>query len=300
MAIWEFIMEEICSAKNEDKKIVYTDWVTLTNLRRMLVISDDQYTEFKAFNHGVLKAAVKEINDVSDLSIKVEFKKVGRFVSDVRFVVKRTNINTGVAGLKANSVVDPSQKGEAISEEISDMIALLMNEYCIAKNRASELLENFDIGQIRENLKYVKKYKADGGAIKNIAAFTIKAIENDYRERMPESSKMIVDKWDKQKKLDDLRTKIRKVEDHFKSIVMDAAKVLVKDEVPDLSSKPDSEQNTFFLAKYDYLLSQDDIDTQFIDMLKKYNLYTDFFDAKDKVKQLESDLANIDERLRKK
>jgi len=53
----------------------------------MGVDDSDYYHQFKHLNAKVIKPTVKEINAVSDIQLTPEFKRAGRAISEIRFVI---------------------------------------------------------------------------------------------------------------------------------------------------------------------------------------------------------------------
>ncbi|HDV0780465.1 replication initiation protein [Gallibacterium anatis] len=67
--------------------------INLEDLRDWLKI-EDKYPEFKEFNRCVIKPAIKEINDKSDLLVSVEPIKRGRTIYALKFTIRTKIKNT--------------------------------------------------------------------------------------------------------------------------------------------------------------------------------------------------------------
>ncbi len=65
-----------------------TPYIEVTEFRALMGLSENQYTLFKHLKNDVIKPAVKEINDKSDLSIEVEQRRESRRVTALRFNIK--------------------------------------------------------------------------------------------------------------------------------------------------------------------------------------------------------------------
>ena len=63
-----------------------TGWQTVEQWRRVFGLKTEMYKAFFEFNKFVIKKAVKEINTVTDMRIKAEYKKNGRIVTEIRFL----------------------------------------------------------------------------------------------------------------------------------------------------------------------------------------------------------------------
>jgi hypothetical protein len=71
--------------KLKDRPFGWT--ISVTELREMLGATAASYDVFKDFNKHVLQKAVKEINDVTDITVETENVRKGRSVESIRFKV---------------------------------------------------------------------------------------------------------------------------------------------------------------------------------------------------------------------
>lgn len=60
----------------------------LPDLREMLGIEENEYTRFDNFERRVLKTAIKEINEKTDLEVSYQKKKTGRKITHIEFKIK--------------------------------------------------------------------------------------------------------------------------------------------------------------------------------------------------------------------
>lgn len=66
-----------------------TGWWPIETFRRLMGVEDSAYYEtFKHLNAKIIKPAVEEVNRTSNIEIAPEFRKTGRAVSDIRFLIK--------------------------------------------------------------------------------------------------------------------------------------------------------------------------------------------------------------------
>jgi len=68
-------------------KVGSTGWWDLTTFRKIMGAKSNTYDEFKRLSSFVIKIAMTEINDVSDIRIKGEYKKEQRKVIALRFLI---------------------------------------------------------------------------------------------------------------------------------------------------------------------------------------------------------------------
>ncbi len=65
-----------------------TGWWSIGTFRRLMGVEDSAYYEsFKHLNAKIVKPAVEEVNRASNIILTPEFKRMGRQVSDIRFLI---------------------------------------------------------------------------------------------------------------------------------------------------------------------------------------------------------------------
>jgi len=83
LALWEFCKIFIATQSGS------TGWKSVEEWRGVFAIQKGKYKEFKLFKFHVLEKAVAEVNKFSDINVTAEYKRVGRSVSKIKFVLKR-------------------------------------------------------------------------------------------------------------------------------------------------------------------------------------------------------------------
>jgi hypothetical protein len=71
------------------QKVGSTGWVELAVLRKLLGATQEYYDDFRRLNSKVIQKALKEINEVSDIEISVEYQKLARSVTAVKFLIRQ-------------------------------------------------------------------------------------------------------------------------------------------------------------------------------------------------------------------
>lgn len=124
------------------------DWIIpLQELREQYldVKNSDYYKEFKRFNNEILKKAVKEVNEKTDIKFSYENKKTGRRITDIRFqLIQEFN------EVETNQL---SFGNENHPEDTSDIISLLSdacnNEF--SSTQIEEIFQNICNLKLQEN-----------------------------------------------------------------------------------------------------------------------------------------------------
>lgn len=96
------------------KNVGKTGWIALEVFKKLLGAGDEKaYEEFKIFNNRILKPAIKEVNDHSNITIEPSFQKSGRKISDISF-----SINENILAKPANEALKIIAKHEEESSAL--------------------------------------------------------------------------------------------------------------------------------------------------------------------------------------
>ena len=151
------------------KTVRSTGWWTLKTFRRLMGVDDsDYYRQFKHLNAKVIKPTVKEINAVSDIQITPEFKRSGRSISEIRFII---GANPQLPLLDIDD--DKAVKGTTVYQRlVATGISHKLAESWITQHGEAYCAGKLDI---------VDAQKASGAKIVSVAGFLSAAIKEDYK-----------------------------------------------------------------------------------------------------------------------
>lgn len=176
LALWEFLVEILCSAKVREG----VSKVTLEKFKELLAVTEG-YEDFKKLNQKVIKPAIEEINLKSDILAEVTHIREGRKVAALLFSVKYKDQAQPFLPL-ADDIGEPVvQEGDDPRKE--KLQERLKGVFKVPSRTAKRLLDTYSCEEIENDLLAVTESMKDG-KIKNIAAFTIKAIEDHYGEKI--------------------------------------------------------------------------------------------------------------------
>jgi plasmid replication initiation protein len=177
-----------------------TPWIKIHKFKSLLGLRKDEYTQFKDLNKWVLKRAIKEINDISDLYVDlkdgIKKRKEGRKISALKFHIKKNPKNTITPKLLEEIAHRDQSKLPLEEIENQQLFNTLTTEFGISNNKAVEILKTKDEFYIDEVLNCVRQ-QIEAGNVKNTPAYTVKALEEDYRRQ---KSKDEIDKEQKQQR----------------------------------------------------------------------------------------------------
>lgn len=186
--IWEILTEFLCSSGYQEG---YTDWLSLEDLKKLLGVNNNVYYQsFKHANQKLIKEPLKEINSVSDINAEPEYQRESRRVIALRFYVSRKDayqlpldIDLPPALIKADNKTGSSNRIKLIKQPIKNQeLYERLLSFGLTEKQAQETLEAHGEVYIAENLKVVEE-KGKTDTIKNIPAYVIKALKEDYRPR---------------------------------------------------------------------------------------------------------------------
>ena len=150
------------------KNVGSTGWWPVKTFRRLLGVADsDYYAQFKHLNAKIIKPTVAEINKVSDITITPEFRRKGRSVADVRFLIapnaQMPLIDIDDDGALKGTTVYARLRSAGISHRLAESwIRAHGEDYVSAK------LDLVDA-------------KAKSGAVTSISGYLTSAIRDDYQ-----------------------------------------------------------------------------------------------------------------------
>lgn len=154
------------------KNIKQTSWIPIELFRSLMGVSEDKYPLFKEFKRNVINVAVSEVNQKADIYIEPKFKKSGRNITAIQFV------------LSENENYRPSfKKTRAIDTDVSTpqqqstLIEILVSDFNLSEKQASEIMAGYDNEYIMEKINLVKSKKN----IDHRGAYLLSALKKDYK-----------------------------------------------------------------------------------------------------------------------
>ncbi|WP_096787642.1 replication initiation protein [Rhodobacter sp. CZR27] len=141
-----------------------TGWWPIEIFRRLMGVDDSAYYEnFKQLNAKIIKPAVAEVNRSSNILVTPEFRKMGRAVTDIRFLIKE---NPQLAMFEIDD-------GEAVrsSRVYQRLIAVGVGDR-LARQWIAEHGETY----VAEKLDYV----AGQGKVTSTVRYLSAALRDDY------------------------------------------------------------------------------------------------------------------------
>jgi len=175
LALWELCVDYLDESRNYGE----TPWIDLADFRKLMGLSQNEYTQFKRLSQRIIKDPIKEINTITDFNITEVYKRQKRRVIAVKFKIQRIkqlpkpkSKNKGME--KVKSPVDTQLIG--LSQE-------LINRGIKPKSVAVKLCENHDEDYIRKQIESFDFFMEanDGTITDNPAGWLRRAIERKFK-----------------------------------------------------------------------------------------------------------------------
>jgi hypothetical protein len=214
---YSLILYELClDYLNIKRGFGETPWIKLDKLRSVLGIGTGEYTEYKDLNRYVIKKAIAEINEKSNIAVDIFLRRKGRKVNWLKFKIKLDNEN-----MKKDAFLPPKfheEKQLSLLDSISknSVIKELTVDFGVSKGIAEKLVKEYDEKYIKECLELIRDQIKINMKIKNLGGFTHAYIINNYTAKEPgiiERHKAIR----KQEQLQKMQEKKREEEERLKN-----------------------------------------------------------------------------------
>lgn len=223
-ALWELCTDYLDESRNYGE----TPFLDIEELKKLIGVAGDGYSgEFKILNRDVIKLSVKEINEVTDFHVRTEYKRRGRKVIGIKFLVSRL-LEAPVPMPRQKDLFGDDKDTPVVVRELKRVGLRVEDAWKIwqqgfdyvapEKRPQNVMFETY----ILEKIDLVKRRK-EAGAVKSATGFLLKAIKQNYsnpefaeekkkREvREKTNSKLVTER--KRQKLEDQEVALRRSRD---------------------------------------------------------------------------------------
>ena len=183
-----------------------TPFIPIETLKELLGVESNEYSEFKDLNKKVIKAAIKEINDLTDYLVEVEQKRIGRKVAELKFriiKVKKLPVQESVfPDVEDLQPVAVELVGAGVERKLAIQIADAEWDF-IDPEKLPEP------GSYPDFLAYVSEkveMSMYASNVHNTAGYIVEAIRNNYQNENVRKEREIRAARAREKELEDLTT----------------------------------------------------------------------------------------------
>lgn len=163
------------------KNIKQTSWFPIDLFRSLMGVSSDKYKSFKEFKRNVINVAVKEVNQKSDIYIEPQFKKTGRNITAVQFLLSE---NESYKPTFKRRVDTPTSH----SRQQSTLMNILMTDYGLSEKQSNKVLSDYTSDYVVEKINLIKNKKS----MDHPGAYLLSALKKDYKETKKISSPAVI------------------------------------------------------------------------------------------------------------
>lgn len=149
--------------------------ITIEELRTYLGIDYDQYPKYGNFKQKILTEAEKEINNGTDINIRFEEIKMGRRVTELKYIIESQKIpERNLSDKKKLVVTSEKESSETILNEIRSML-----DNKVTHLEAKKLYDasNKNLVEISRVYNYTK-----GKSVNNLVGYMIGIMKNGFIE----------------------------------------------------------------------------------------------------------------------
>ena len=165
-------------------------------LRQYLGIETKQYTRYNDFKRKVILQAYKELKAKCDIYFEFEEHKTGRKITSITFTIiskhksKSKQPLKGQLQLEVPQIQEPQAqpKKQTIQKEINYHLLEKLTNLGVIEKVAKQLLNENSEFKISSNIDYTLS-KNSKGKIKDLSAYLVKAIKQDYYSNKQEDYK---------------------------------------------------------------------------------------------------------------
>lgn len=208
--------------------LLHTKWFDMELFKKLMGVPTGKYGIFRDFKRRVLDKAIEEVNSYSDLVIESEFIRERRKVCKVRFKLKERAKKTRL-GAKKQAMLAENNSLEKLKIKLGEAFSL-------SQEQIKKLLSEHDVQYLENKIHIIEETKSfQEGKIKNLSAYFLSAVKNDYQPAKSKRNQVINMQDAKQElELTDVKRQVEKVRKEYsiyrEKIIHDAIEALNQEE----------------------------------------------------------------------
>ena len=149
------------------QNIPQTPWFEMPLFRKLMGVEEGKYPIFRDFKRRVLDKAVEEVNTHSPINIEPVYRKRARKVLGLQFKI--------IKGGKALPSPESTDDGMRLLQQLT-------TSFGVNTLQTEQLLSQYGVSYIAEKVALIEtSVSYQNGKIKNLGAYLIKALAEDYQ-----------------------------------------------------------------------------------------------------------------------
>jgi len=146
----------------DDMRKGETPFIEIDDLKVLLGIENGEYADFHRFKNKVLLKAIKEINDRTDFEIDFSYKKSGRKIQAIKFIIK------------TKKDLEKPAMDDFKKDKYFYYFSLLQKRFLLNSEQVEEVLEKYTDYEILDSFLKEIEAKYKNKEIANLGAYTYK------------------------------------------------------------------------------------------------------------------------------
>ncbi|HLB41646.1 MAG TPA: replication initiation protein [Gammaproteobacteria bacterium] len=164
------------------KNIKQTTWFQLELFRSLMGVSNDKYSSFKEFKRNVINVAVNEVNQKSDICITPQFRKTGKSITAIQFLLSENENYQPVFKRTIRTTTSTIQQQ-------SMLIGILTSDFALTTKQAQDIISQYTYDFVMNKINLIKSKKK----VDHPGAYLLAALKNDYQKSEHKIKKLSIE-----------------------------------------------------------------------------------------------------------
>ena len=211
LILWEVCFDYFDTDRDQGE----TPFIPLEVFRGLVGLEKDEYSVFKELNRNVIKPAIKEINALTNYSVEVEQKRIGRRIGELKFRITKVKQLPVQESLFPDIENLPPVAVELVQAEIDRKVALNIADHEWDFVMPQKLPTP---GTYPDFMAYVAEkieISLNATDVKNRGGFIVEAIRENYQDPEVQKTREMRAEKAREKELEDLEAEFEAKRDNI-------------------------------------------------------------------------------------
>lgn len=177
LVLYEFFLDSLSRTRKDSLRIV------LPTEKLYDLLSSNKDMGYKFFNRDVIKPSLNEINKHTDIGVVFDTNKEGRKVVELIFLIEKKAEFQLYLDFDTERLDQVENLEDMRSASGAGELQVLLEHHGVGERKAKTLVTTFEEDRIRGNIEHLLEEQKSGKRIRNVPAYLVKAIEEDYRPK---------------------------------------------------------------------------------------------------------------------
>ena len=225
LVLWEVCFDYFDTDRGQGE----TPFISIEKFKELMGLESNEYSVFKDLNAKIIKPAVKEINDLTDYFIEVEYKRLVRRITELKFRITKVKQFPVQESLFPDIDNLPPVAIELVQAGVDRKVAvnIAAQEWDFLNSEKLPVP-----GTYRDFLLYVAEkieMSLDASGVENRGGFIVTAIRENYQDPAVRKEREVRAEKVREKELEDLTAEFKVKRDNLLRQAVHAAPELVEE-----------------------------------------------------------------------